>query len=384
MESEVIIHPNALKGELKERASLYRALKQTRRLGKNIREEKIMCPQVEGDNVVVKAITWKGYMDIMDTARNPKYTFEGDMPVMSLLFNTPQEANTYSSLIQDLFRGNPVKCLPGETLSHLRLENYLHEDQCELGRVGTALLLQDYEKSTFVDEGDKLLENSRLLVHHSVDDVLGVPPLNADGDIFKEGDDSENMKQFVALLPEAVRERLLRQKAAKVLGKKAGETMLTSGIGISLMGKEVRQEYEDRDMPLRMQRKRHERPKIEARTDFYQRKGHDVNGRPVSGITAEQEIRGDAENTLAEKIKPIRERDAVALAKQAADLVKLEFLADLAAFGARTVQRYVESPIGAIGGRAADKWRKREKAGEREALDRRYGRGSQPPQRKAA
>jgi hypothetical protein len=352
MEGEVTIHPEALNRTYKERADEYTTLKQIRRLGRNIRNENITLPQVEDGKTVRKEITWKGYLDIMDTAKEPTYEFEGDTPVMTLTFDNPKEANTFSSLVQDVLRGSPVKFLPGETVTEVRLENYGHEDQCTLGRVGTALLLKDYGEGKFVDDTNKLEENARFIVHHSIDEIVNVPNLE-DGTTFDQ------------LLPEDIRNRLHNQKNADSLGEKAGETMLTSGIGISLMGREVRQKYKEKEMPLRMQRNRKERPKIESRTDFYQRQGRDVNGRPVSGITATQKVRGDAVGQLEEKICPVRDGDIAGIVKQGVDVLRGDVIGDVLTAGARAVQTVVEAPVGAVASKAADRWTKREQQGVR-------------------
>jgi len=152
----------------------------------------------------------------------------------------------------------------------LTCDNMLYADVATGGRVLTALFREEY--------GKKLGRNEPLIVQHSL------------GQIKKNG---VNLPPDLAARAATQRERL---------GDAAEGTLLTSGM-LSLVGGAMRYALNDRNLIL--QRPRDNKPDIEKKLTFIERKASSDIGLPISGTTVGNEVKGQ----VIDRVREIHQED---------------------------------------------------------------------------
>lgn len=272
------VHPQALEIGFRERTREYQTGRLFGKLTSNLRKEGITH-------------SWNQYMDVMNTVVSARAEAASNGRLaLTVSFADEQTRDNFSRLCQHILAGThgPTGLsFLGRGTQELTVENFGHEDLVTLGRVGTALFLDEY--------GTTLRQNIRLLRQHSI------------GSIEDSG--------VLELLPAELRERLTEQKAA--IGKVASNTLLTSGVGISKIGATVRIASNDRSM----QRSKNNTPKIEEGIRFYYTSPRDSGAVVVSSTTTGKLLKEQGKDFMDRQVSPMRDGDIVQRGEAAYDMV---------------------------------------------------------------
>lgn len=329
MSGQPEIHEDALKAPFKERTAQQRTEKQFREYGDRLRKAGIEQ-------------SWTEYMKIMDSVKSSHAELQSnDRTALTVAFTGDQERNRFGELVQKIFSGAndpPLIFLPTEVTKGTSsnpgwtIQNFGHEDLCTLGRAGTAFFTEEY--------GPQLEENIRLVRQRTLGDIATVPDLDG--------------KEFEEFLPDALRERLRDQAVA--MGASAEKTLLTSGLGLSGIGIEVRRVLkangDNKQLPI--QRSLDCRPVIEKGIDFYAKKSQ--TGGPVVSVT---DSKSAAKKNVHDKFTGVQVDDP----EKVYDLVTGVFTGEIVASafqggikaGLRFSGEAVTATVGAMRQKRADK-----------------------------
>lgn len=166
---------------------------------------------------------------------------------------------------------------PGLNNELLYLRNFSYPDLSTLGRIGTVLLIKQYDTD--------LGRNRRLTLNHTLDEIK----------------DSGVMDY----LPPQLLSRIAYLKER--FGEKAGDIILTSG-HLSLLGSALREELDDGENPLPIQRPRGYRPVIEEDASFHVIRSVKSTGAPVSGSGLGRAVAGQLTDRAEDFMEPFKKR----------------------------------------------------------------------------
>lgn len=322
------VHPDVLDLQFWEIVDDFRTERLFGQLAINLREEGIN-------------LTFEEYIQTVDRIGYVVMGQEwGGLPRPTLLFSETEGRDEVHGLFQKIFAGTHGKNGVRFEVSGdhgLTLVNFGHEDLCTLGRIGTALFLEQF--------GDMLGDNKRLAVQRPLEEITTNGALN--------------------YLPLAMRKQIAHQQ--QELGPYWEEALLTSGVGITWLGYAVRECYGTADLPI--QRRWGFRPAIEKGLDFFVRKRRKGGGRIVSGTTTGEQVKGQ----IAEEVRSAKESfggDAVKKSKGVYDVIAGTLSGDHAIRGLFALARAGFTYVVGMGVASKDSLTNRFAAHRREEMER--------------
>lgn len=166
---------------------------------------------------------------------------------------------------------------PGLNNELLYLRNFSYPDLSALGRIGTALLIKQYDTD--------LGRNRRLTLNQTLSEM-----------------EDNGVMDY---LPRQLLSRIAYLK--EKFGEKAGDIILTSG-HLSLLGSALRDELDSEENPLPVQRPRGYRPAIEEDASFYVIRSVKATGAPVSGSGLGRAVAGQLTDRAEDLMEPFKKR----------------------------------------------------------------------------